>query len=227
MVPVDDVLKHVLSLRDRYPVEGVTFLGGEPFGQAESLAMLAQELQKHGLSIMTYSGYGFARLIGSGEPAWQNLLSNTDILVEGPFLPKYRSGRILWRGSINQRILLLSQRYSHQELNERALYSYEDISSFKQIHKYHPDKQVVEIHLSNLVELDTTLNSPSLVSPLPEDVIIWEPERMANLTGKRFVEKGIIAIVQNSAISIFGHQTKESLSRLEAILDTFGINVGN
>src|ERR1700742_2412983 len=38
-------------------VEGVTFLGGEPFEQAEALAELAREVKARGLTVMVFSGH--------------------------------------------------------------------------------------------------------------------------------------------------------------------------
>lgn len=92
--------------------EGVTFSGGEPFEQAESLAIVAAPLREAGRSVMVYSGFTLDELRSSPHPGVQSLLASTDILVDGPFV-RERHGDLLWRGSANQRIHLLTPRYQH------------------------------------------------------------------------------------------------------------------
>src|SRR5690625_955575 len=48
--------KIVYSYRNEN-IEGITFLGGEPFEQAKPLAELGRRAKKLGLSVMTFSGY--------------------------------------------------------------------------------------------------------------------------------------------------------------------------
>ena len=83
---------------------GVTFSGGEPFGQAEGFAKLARLLKSAGYEVASYSGYTFEALL-DGTPAQKDLLSNIDILIDGPFLMAEMSLEIPFRGSRNQRIL--------------------------------------------------------------------------------------------------------------------------
>jgi len=54
---VGAVVEHAMKLRRMYGIEGVTFLGGEPFAQASALARAAAELRAGGLSVMCYSGH--------------------------------------------------------------------------------------------------------------------------------------------------------------------------
>lgn len=111
VLPVNVVADYIYHLQTQYQIEGVTFLGGEPFDQAAALATLGQLLQTAGLSIVTYTGYTLEKLRQSKNPAWQALLAVTDLLIDGPFLPRLRSDKLRWRGSSNQRLLYLSERY--------------------------------------------------------------------------------------------------------------------
>ena len=97
------------------PVEGVTFLGGEPFAQAEALAVLGGMLRQRGLSVMTFTGYVLEAIRRSPRQGWHDLLAVTDLLIDGP----YRRGRTdlsrPWVGSTNQRYHFLTPRYRHLE----------------------------------------------------------------------------------------------------------------
>ena len=85
---------------------GVTFSGGEPFGQADALADLADLLRPR-YDIACYTGYVFEALLkkAESEPGVRRLLERIDILVDGPFVQARRDRLLLFRGSGNQRIL--------------------------------------------------------------------------------------------------------------------------
>ena len=94
--------------KDANPLlDGVTFSGGEPFVYAKELADLARKIKQNNLNIVTYSGYTFERLISESteENGFSELLSETDILIDGPYLENERSLMLLFRGSKNQRII--------------------------------------------------------------------------------------------------------------------------
>jgi anaerobic ribonucleoside-triphosphate reductase activating protein len=93
------------------PIEGITFLGGEPTDQAAPLAAIATTVQEWGWSVMTYSGHTLERLRARCEVSIAELLLHTDILVDGPFVRQLANPLLRWRGSSNQRILVLSKRY--------------------------------------------------------------------------------------------------------------------
>ena len=100
--------ENILNAIDKNPLlQGVTFSGGEPFEQAEALAKLGKEIKKRGIHIMTYSGYTFEQILSGAEknPGWKELLSVTDILVDGRFVLEERSLNLLFRGSKNQRLI--------------------------------------------------------------------------------------------------------------------------
>lgn len=107
-VPVDDLAERILATND---IEGVTFLGGEPFSQAIALAKLGERMQSAGFSVMTFSGYTYDQLRAANNPEWEALLAVTDILVDGPFIQARYTNRLPWIGSDNQRLILLTPRY--------------------------------------------------------------------------------------------------------------------
>lgn len=87
-------------------LDGVTFSGGEPFCQAEQLAELGRQIKKLGLNIVTYTGYTFEQLYAeSDKNGWGNLLSVTDILIDGQFVEELKDWEVKFRGSSNQRYI--------------------------------------------------------------------------------------------------------------------------
>ena len=100
---VDNLLK---DIKANPLLNGVTFSGGEPFCQSEALSVLADEIHKLGLDIVTYTGYTFEELYNDKEhPEYLELLKRTDVLIDGPFMIDLKSLDCKFRGSTNQRII--------------------------------------------------------------------------------------------------------------------------
>ena len=115
----DEIVNYIQRRRKKETFEGVTFLGGEPFDQANNMGELARKCQKNGLTVMTYSGMTYEYLKNANRPDYEQLLAFTDILIDGPFIPEQYDKRLLWRGSKNQRIILLSSVYSRAQIFEQ------------------------------------------------------------------------------------------------------------
>lgn len=104
----DCELDKILGAIDQNPLlDGVTFSGGEPLCQPEAFYKLAVEVKKRNLNIMTYTGYTYEELQEMGrENHWvADLLSLTDLLVDGRFVEAERDLTLLFRGSRNQRVI--------------------------------------------------------------------------------------------------------------------------
>jgi anaerobic ribonucleoside-triphosphate reductase activating protein len=93
-------------------VEGVSFLGGEPFAQADGLAYVARAVRAGGLSVMIFSGYTLAEIKALPGPGPEALLAAADLLVDGRYEAARRTTRRRWIGSDNQALHFLSARYS-------------------------------------------------------------------------------------------------------------------
>jgi anaerobic ribonucleoside-triphosphate reductase activating protein len=105
-------------------IEGVSFLGGEPFAQASALAVVAGGAQKLGLSVLIFSGFTREELEAREDA--RALLAVTDVLVDGPYDRDQPDFRRRWIGSRNQRVHFLSDHYGphdarFQEANEVEL----------------------------------------------------------------------------------------------------------
>lgn len=95
-------------------VEGITLLGGEPFDQAEPLAVFASLVRGAGLSVMTFTGHYLDVLTGPSAPEGSAaLLAQTDLLVDGPYEVGNLDHSRPWVGSRNQRFHFLTDRYEH------------------------------------------------------------------------------------------------------------------
>lgn len=107
---VDELLARILKAKQEHQIEGVTYLGGEPFSQAEALAALSKKLWEHGLSVMVFSGYTIEEIKEQGE-ASQALLACVDILVDGRYEQDKHTESRRWIGSTNQRVHHLTDKY--------------------------------------------------------------------------------------------------------------------
>ena len=108
-MPLSDILTQIGQVRDR--IEGITLLGGEPLAHSESAAVLARTVRDMGLSVMVFTGYSLEEARTMSDRAVIALLSQTDILVDGPYLREQPETRRRWVGSANQQIHFLSERY--------------------------------------------------------------------------------------------------------------------
>ena len=98
----------ILARFDEDPLlSGITFSGGEPFLQPEALAELAEAVHARGKDVMVYSGFTFEQLLEreGRDPGVRRLLSQADILVDGPYVESRRNLELEFRGSDNQRLL--------------------------------------------------------------------------------------------------------------------------
>ncbi|MEK7857175.1 MAG: 4Fe-4S single cluster domain-containing protein [Acidobacteriota bacterium] len=92
--------------------DGVSILGGEPFAQPESLLALVKELRRVGCKhILCYSGYTFETLVQQAkhQPAIGEVLTDIDMLIDGPYVETMKDSAGAWTGSGNQRVIDLCE----------------------------------------------------------------------------------------------------------------------
>jgi len=110
-IPVSELVDRVLA--EAAVVEGITVSGGEPFEQPAALAALLSGGRAAGLSVLVFSGFTVEEI--RARPGGDDLLALIDVLIDGRYLAGQRHGRGL-RGSANQRIHLLGERYTRAEV---------------------------------------------------------------------------------------------------------------
>jgi anaerobic ribonucleoside-triphosphate reductase activating protein len=132
---VDAVVQGVLRARQEHPLEGVTFSGGEPMQQTDSLLRLIQGSRRQApeLSFGMFSGYTEHELAqgrywiwgdGSSEQhrrrLWQEIRACLDFAILGRFNQAQPSSLPL-RTSRNQILRLFSDRYAPADFSEQLI----------------------------------------------------------------------------------------------------------
>ena len=78
----------------------VTYSGGDPLQQdPELLTELSRRLTECGYNLWCYTGYNYEHVIC--HPA----LKYIDVLVDGPFIEEQRDPSLIFKGSVNQRLI--------------------------------------------------------------------------------------------------------------------------
>lgn len=95
----------IAAFRENPLLDGITLSGGEPFEQSEACTELAKAAHQSGLNVWTYTGYTWEVLLEKNDPSQMELLRNTDVLVDGPFLKEQLSLELKFKGSKNQRVI--------------------------------------------------------------------------------------------------------------------------
>jgi anaerobic ribonucleoside-triphosphate reductase activating protein len=108
---IDEIVSRIQRSQIDHDIEGITLLGGEPLAHASSGSALAKAAHALGLSVMVFSGYTIEEAHSLPDPAVAELLSNTDILVDGRYEKDLPDTKRRWIGSTNQRIHFLTDRY--------------------------------------------------------------------------------------------------------------------
>lgn len=86
-------------------MDGITLSGGDPLCQPEACHALAKAAHDRGLTVWCYTGYTLEALQKEADPSRLILLSEIDVLIDGPFLQAEKSLALQYCGSRNQRLI--------------------------------------------------------------------------------------------------------------------------
>ncbi len=107
-----DTINSILSMLAPDYIRGLTLLGGEPFepqNQGPVLTLVRQVREKYPeKTIWAFSGYLYEKISSGTLGDWdttKQLLSNLDVLVDGPFIEAKKNLALRFRGSENQRLI--------------------------------------------------------------------------------------------------------------------------
>ena len=108
-ISLEDLKKTII---EAIPANGIkrnfSVLGGEPFSpnNISNIAKILEEVRKvyPDIKIFVWTGYKLEQLLKLYDNM-NKILSNIDILIDGPFIIKQRDITLKLRGSSNQRIL--------------------------------------------------------------------------------------------------------------------------
>ena len=94
-------------------IEGLSLSGGEPLQQPDTARTLLDAARALGLTTLAFSGYSLDEIRAlPGGPA---VLARLDVLIAGRYVARERLA-IGLRGSANQRIQLLTDRYARRDV---------------------------------------------------------------------------------------------------------------
>ncbi len=115
-IPVTELVEWVILQKN---IEGITISGGEPFEQADELSELIESVKAQlDLGVVCYTGYTIEELMNRDASSFNKLLRFVDLLIDGRYESELHAN-LLWRGSSNQRLLFLTDRY--RSLVERII----------------------------------------------------------------------------------------------------------
>lgn len=109
-----DELFHMINSQD--DIEGVTFLGGEPFEQASDVLKLTKLIKAENLSVVCFTGFKIEDLKSQNNNVINELLDNIDLLIDGEFQQDNFNLNRPWTGSSNQRYIFLTDRYKLSDI---------------------------------------------------------------------------------------------------------------
>lgn len=103
LTPIDSIVAKIDEKSGEH--DGVTIIGGEPFDQADSLALLVVKLKAKGYHLTVYSGFTLKELKARKDESVNLILSNVDLLIDGAFDRNLTKNAGEYRGSSNQRLI--------------------------------------------------------------------------------------------------------------------------
>ena len=109
----EEILQILSFLRPAH-IRGLSLLGGEPFepGNQKAVLDLVEQVRRElpEKDIWCYSGFLFEDLAAGRVGAHsRGLLEQLDVLVDGPFVAGRRNLSLPFRGSDNQRVILVKE----------------------------------------------------------------------------------------------------------------------
>lgn len=143
IISIKNLQKYILESKEKYDLEGVTFLGGEPFLQANGLKYIAEFCQNIELSVMSFSGFKYEKLKQNIVDGSNELLAYLDILIDGPYIESFRDSSRNWVGSTNQTFYYLSNKYDKRIETDKKYKNKIEINLNKNIISINGDANII------------------------------------------------------------------------------------
>jgi anaerobic ribonucleoside-triphosphate reductase activating protein len=112
-VAIDELVGELTRASHGGRIEGLSLSGGEPLQQPDAARALLDAARALGLSTLAFSGYAIDEI--SALPGGPDVLARLDVLIDGRYVSSDRLATGL-RGSANQRIQLLTERYTRADV---------------------------------------------------------------------------------------------------------------
>lgn len=108
----DDVKNRLFEIVSKPYIKGLTLSGGDPLDSYDDVLNLVKEFRKHFgelKDIWLYTGYMLDDLLDLNK---EEILDYIDVLVDGKYDESQRDVSLPFRGSKNQRIIKIKERYA-------------------------------------------------------------------------------------------------------------------
>ena len=133
---LETVMTLIEKISRSHKVEGFTLTGSDPFFQPDALSELLERIKKISDDILVYTGYTKDELSAP-------LLKNIAVLIDAPYI-KERNNNCLLRGSDNQTIHILSEKYRATYQNylasvENQIQNFATRDGYISVGIHHPD----------------------------------------------------------------------------------------
>lgn len=115
IVSTDGLIEKIEQARNKFNINGITLLGGEPILQAKGLLEICKWCKENGLSVVLFTGYEYEKLLNSVDCNVRELLKYIDVLVDGEYVEDLYDTERSWVGSKNQKIYFLTDVYEENE----------------------------------------------------------------------------------------------------------------
>ncbi len=113
----DEAKKEIYNELEKDYVSGITFSGGDPLypNNRHEVGELIEDIAKKfpNKNIWLYTGYAFE------EIKQLPFIKNVDVLVDGPFVESKQELKLKWKGSSNQRVILVKESLLSSRVVER------------------------------------------------------------------------------------------------------------
>jgi anaerobic ribonucleoside-triphosphate reductase activating protein len=108
----DDVKNRLFEIVSKPYIKGLTLSGGDPLDSYDDVLNLVKEFREHFgelKDIWLYTGYMLDDLLDLNK---EEILDYIDVLVDGKYDESQRDVSLPFRGSKNQRIIKIKERYA-------------------------------------------------------------------------------------------------------------------
>lgn len=117
-----DEQKIIARIKENSILNGITISGGEPLCK-ENIATVNKFIEnvkkeRPELDVWCYSGYTFEQLQERNDEVTNETLKKIDVLVDGRFIESRKNPEIKFRGSDNQRLLMVQDCLKEQRIVE-------------------------------------------------------------------------------------------------------------
>ena len=120
-ISVEDIYQEIEKEFTEKNIRGITISGGEPFLQMVPLKNLIKKIKENtNLDIICFTGFLYEELLKKNDETIKYILNNIDILIDGKYIEEKNENNYL-RGSSNQNIIFLSDRYKAYEKDMKNL----------------------------------------------------------------------------------------------------------